>query len=292
LFDVGIDRDPSTTVAPYLDEHGIERRLVAWALISHCDVDHFGGLADARETFPQARVLAHVMDRAAITDFQTYLRVRGMGFKDAYGLGEAPEVLAWARSATREGPIDGAVVGSELIDLGERDVEVLHVPGHTHGHLALRDLTTGTLIIADAALGSAVINADGTGAFPPTYRHVEPYLASLARLQEMQSPLLLTSHYPTYSGGQVTTFLAESVEFVHDLGRRVGSALRATKGGCTLAELVDVVNDGFGNWPVQTSAGALAFPVAGHVEDLVSRGQAIVTDAAGTGGNTVIKAAA
>jgi glyoxylase-like metal-dependent hydrolase (beta-lactamase superfamily II) len=139
LFDVGVDGDPSTTVGPYLDAQGIDRRLVEWVVVSHCDVDHFGGLADARTTFPFARVLAHVADRGAITNFQTYLELRGRGFKEPYGLDEAPDVLVWARSVTREGPIDSGIVGSEVIDLGDRDVEILHVPGHSRGHLALRD---------------------------------------------------------------------------------------------------------------------------------------------------------
>jgi glyoxylase-like metal-dependent hydrolase (beta-lactamase superfamily II) len=291
LFDVGVDGDPSTTVGPYLDAQGIDRRLVEWVVVSHCDVDHFGGLADARTTFPFARVLAHVADRGAITNFQTYLELRGRGFKEPYGLDEAPDVLVWARSVTREGPIDSGIVGSEVIDLGDRDVEVLHVPGHSRGHLALHDRITGALIIADAALGSAVVNADGTGAFPPTYRHVSPYLASIARLDEMQSRLLLTSHYPTYRDGDVGGFFGDSLTFVHNLGRRVQSALSGATEGLTLAELVDAVNDGFGNWPVGTAAGAMAFPVAGHVEDLVGTGRAILTTVSGAGGTTVIKAA-
>jgi glyoxylase-like metal-dependent hydrolase (beta-lactamase superfamily II) len=232
-----------------------------------------------------------VLDRNAISDFQAYLESRGRGFKDPYGLDEAPDVLAWARRVTREAPVDGGVVGSEVIDLGNRDVEILHVPGHTRGHLALRDLSTGALVIADAALGSAVLNADGTGAFPPTYRHVAPYLNSVARLVDMRAPFLLTSHYPTYRDNDVAAFLGESVEFVHDLGQRVQLALKGAPGGCTLAELVDVVNDGFGNWPVPNTAGAMAFPVAGHVEDLVSKGRATLSTVPGPRRKTVIKAA-
>jgi glyoxylase-like metal-dependent hydrolase (beta-lactamase superfamily II) len=291
LFDVGVAGDPSTVVGPYMDAQGIGRSLVEWVVISHCDVDHFGGLADARATFPGARVVAHVSDRAAITHFGTYLQARGMGFVEPYGLEEAHEVIEWARSVVGEGPVAGAVVGSELIDLGARDVEVLHVPGHTRGHLALRDTATGALVIADAALGPAVLNADGTAAFPPTYRHVRPYLSSVAKLDKLGSALLLTSHYPTYSGDQVRAFLNESAGFANDLGRRVAGALKSV-GECTLAELVGLVNDGFGNWPVATSAGALAFPVAGHVEDLAEEGRVIIEDGRPSGGVVKIKAVA
>jgi glyoxylase-like metal-dependent hydrolase (beta-lactamase superfamily II) len=289
LFDVGIDGDSYRTVGPYLDAARVDRRLVEWIMISHCDVDHFGGIADARATFPTARVLAHVLDRGAITDFQTYLASRGQAFKSPYGLDEAPDVLAWARSVTREGPIDACLVGGEVIDLGDRDAEILHVPGHSWGHLAVHDMRTGTLIIADAALGSAVVNADGTGAFPPTYRHVAAYRASVERLAEMHAPLLLTGHYPTYRDAAVRAFLADSLEFVDSLGRRVELALNDAPEGCTLAQLVDAVNDGFGDWPVSTTAGALAFPVAGHVEDLVVMGRATVT--AVPGRTTMIRAA-
>lgn len=288
LFDVGINGDPSTVICSYLEGAGIDRRTLAWIVVSHCDVDHFGGIADARTTFPDARLIAHRLDTEAIADFRSYLRLRGRSFLEPYGLDDDPAVLDWARSVAREAPLDGSVVGGEVIDLGGREVEVLHLPGHSPGHLGLRDRVTGTVLIADAALGTAVENADGSGAFPPTYRHLGPYLITIARLQAMNVPVLLTAHYPTFRGNAAQAFLTESAEFAHSLHRKVRDALGISKAGLTLAELIRILNDGSGNWPVDQAAGAMAFPAAAHVEALLSAGEAELVD--GPGGTTRIKA--
>jgi glyoxylase-like metal-dependent hydrolase (beta-lactamase superfamily II) len=274
LFDVGVDGCPEEVIAPYCDSSNIDKGRIEWILLSHCDVDHFGGLQSARAAFERARVIAHTLDRGAITDFETYVRTRGQSFENTFGFLDAPEVITWAESVTKSGPIDACVVGSELIDLGGRDVEILHVPGHSEGHLAVRDSRTNTLIIGDAALGSAVLNADGTGAFPPTYRYVDSYVSSIQRLAEFKSPLLLTSHYPTYRGEEVPAFFESSLDFVADLSYRVHAALQGASKGLSLSELIESVNDGFGNWPRASADGAMAFPVAGHVEKLVTDGRA------------------
>ena len=288
LFDVGVDGDASTVISPYLDAEGLDLDALAWVVVSHCDVDHFGGIADARKTFPTARLITHRLDAEAITDFRAYLRLRGRSFLEPYGLDEDPAVLDWARRVTREAPIDAAVVGGEVIDLGGREVEVLHLPGHSPGHLGLKDGFTGAVLIADAALGSAVLNADGSGAFPPTYRHVGSYLVTIARLRTMAAPLLLTAHYPAYHEDEVDAFLVESATFANELHDKARAALSASKAGLTLAELIEIVNDGSGNWPVGSAAGAMAFPVAGHVEALLARGEAELVH--GPDGATTIRA--
>lgn len=274
LFDVGVEGDSSAAFGPYLKGRRGTASPLQWAVISHCDVDHFGGVADAKETFPGARVVAHELDAAAISDFDVYLRVRGRGFLADYGLDEDPEVVRWERQVTREAPVDLRVLGGEQLDLGDRLVELLHTPGHTRGHLVLRDLESGALLVGDAVLGSAVVNADGTGAFPPTYRYVNEYLATIERLRQLQSPLLLTAHEPVYSGSEVSAFLDTSQEFAEDLGTRVERVLSDELPGGTLASISEAVNDGFGNWPREGTAGAIAFPVAGHIEDLIARGRA------------------
>ena len=54
------------TVAPALAELGVAPAEVREVIVSHADVDHYGGNAEARELFGEARLRAHALDRPSI----------------------------------------------------------------------------------------------------------------------------------------------------------------------------------------------------------------------------------
>jgi hypothetical protein len=122
-------------------------------------------------------------------------------------------------------------------------------------------------------LGSAVLLADGAAAFPPTYRFVETYAATIQRLQGMPIERLMTSHYPLYEGrAAVAGFLGESRAYVD----RVDAALRdelAAGGPLTLAELTLRLGPSLGDWP-EPAGQYLCYPLLGHLERLERRGLA------------------
>lgn len=272
LFDTGVDGSIPEHVVPALAELGVDPGDVGSVVISHCDVDHFGGAADARESFPRARLMAHPLDRPAMEDYATYLSDRARGFLDTYGWDEDPAVLEWCRSVTREVPLDSDAVDGQVVDLGGRVAVIRHVPGHSRGHTAIEVPSAGAVLVSDAVLGASVNLADGTPAFPPTYRYVDDYLATIDLLERRADPLLLTAHYPAFEGSAAAAFLAESREFVLRLDSLVADALEA--GPSTLAELLAAVNPIAGRWPVEGTEGALAFPVVGHLERMVATGTA------------------
>jgi glyoxylase-like metal-dependent hydrolase (beta-lactamase superfamily II) len=275
LFDVGVDGAAQKDLAPYLSTIGLDPRSIRWAVISHADVDHFGGIASLRELNAEAMFVAHRLDAELISDYATYEARRARGFREPWGLDESPEVLAWTRSVTREGRVDMAVTGGETVDLGDGwEVEIVHVPGHSHGHLAVYDPRSRALAVADAVLGDMVPHADGRPAFPPTYRFVDSYLGTISRCESLRPALLLTGHYPTMPGDAATEFLARSRGFVERVDAVVRDELAAAgAGGLTLHELLARANPRLGSWPSHGTEGALAFPVVGHLERLLALGR-------------------
>jgi len=272
LFDVGINGDSSNVIVPYMNSVGLEVDRVKYVVISHCDVDHFGGLRDAKQVFGKASVICHNADRGAITNFEEYLRVRGRGFLESYGFDEEPEVIAWEREVTAEDSVELGVTGGEVLDLGGRSVEIIHVPGHTRGHLVLWDAKTGTVLLSDAILWRAVVNADRSIAFPPTYRYVADYLHSIDRIERLHSRMLATAHYGVYEGERLSSFIEESKLFCLELETRVVRTIMKCRTGLTLDELITEVNDQAYGWDPRKTAKTMAFPVAGHVEHLISKG--------------------
>lgn len=270
LYDTGVDGVIPQHIVPTLATMGIEPRDIRTVIVSHNDVDHFGGVADAREQFANARILAHALDRPSIEHFETYLGERARGFLADYGWDEDPAVLDWCRSVTRETALDGEVVDGDRIDLGDREVVIWHLPGHSHGSIGVEIPWADAILVSDAVLGASVNLADGTPAFPPTYRYVDEYLSTIARLDLAGHTRLLTAHYPPLEGKPAHRFLVESREFVGRLDELVIAALRA--GPLTLAALLAELNPVAGDWPLEATAGALAFPVVGHLERGLARG--------------------
>jgi len=284
LFDTGVDGTAQRDLAPYLSEQGIAPDRLRWAVISHADVDHFGGLASVRELAPAVTVVAHRLDAPLIADYDVYEDQRGRGFRDPWELDEHTDTLAWTREVTREGPLDLTVTGGERVRLDhDWEVELVHAPGHSRGHLAIWDPRSRSLVVSDAVLSDAVLHADGAPAFPPTYRFVDDYLATIARFEAMAPERLLTAHYPTMDAASGAAFLAASRAFADGLDHAVHAAVAATGDhGCTLIDLLYELNPRVGRWPVEGTATALAFPVVGHLERALRHGTLVrVPDTSG-----------
>ena len=122
-------------------------------------------------------------------------------------------------------PVDIGLTGGERIHLGgDWHVEVLHTPGHSLGSISIWDPRSRSLAIGDAVLWNAVLLADGEPAFPPTYRYLETYLATIERMQAM--PVEACSRATTRStrASAVAGFLGESRAYTD----RVDHALRSS----------------------------------------------------------------
>jgi glyoxylase-like metal-dependent hydrolase (beta-lactamase superfamily II) len=275
LLDVGVDGTAQRELTHYLKRTGLDAQRIRWAVVSHADVDHFGGIASLRELVPQAVFIAHRLDAPLITDYARYEARRVRGFREPWGLDESPEVLAWTRSVTRKGSVEMTVTGGERVGLGDDwEVELLHLPGHSYGHLGVYDPRSGTLAVSDAVLGDAVRNADGRPAFPPTYRYVDSYLATISRCEALRPELLLTGHYPTMKAAAACEFFALSRGFVEKVDEVVLDEIDAAGDrGLTLQELLVRANPRLGDWPAQGTEVALAFPVVGHLERLLAHGR-------------------
>lgn len=278
LFDVGVDGTATSDVQPYLDANGLAVGDLRYAVISHADVDHFGGLASLRELAPTAIVASHVEDAPLIADYAVYEERRARGFRDPWDLDEDPGTLEWTREVTRESAIDLELRGGEHVRLGPGwAVEIVHAPGHSRGHLSVWDPRSRSLLVSDAVLSDAVLTAEGEPAFPPTYRFVDDYLATITRFEALRPDLLLTAHYPTMRGEDAAAFLARSRSFADGLETAILEAVaRAGADGTGLAALLAELNPVVGRWPREGTETALAFPVVGHLERLVRNGALVM----------------
>ena len=208
-----------------------------------------------------------------VEDIEAMIRLRYSEHEQDHGIGDGDEVKEFIRNSTRHIPIDVALQGGEVLHLGGGwHIDVWHTPGHTYGHLTLLDRASNTLVIADAALHNAVPTAHGAPAFPPTYRYVDTYIASIQRLAGQGVTTMLTSHYPVYRDAEVAEFLGESRTYVERVDQALVAQLQERAEGYTLRQLCDALGPVLGEWPAESSA-YLCFPLTGHLERLVQHGR-------------------
>jgi len=269
LVDTGIDSMPGEYLVPYLDKIGLDVGKIRYVLNTHADFDHTAGNGSVRELCPDALFMCHALDQAMTEDIECMIEQRYSEYEADHGIGDGDEAKEFVRSAARTTPIDLLLQGGETIRLGpDWCVDILHTAGHTYGHVSINDASSKTLIIADATLYNAVLQADGQPAFPPTYRYVDTYVASMQRFMGMDVDTMLTSHYPVYKGAGIGEFLAESRAFVERVDAALSQALQGADGARTMLELIDELSPKLGQWPAAASA-YLSFPLQGHLERLV-----------------------
>lgn len=273
LFDTGVADSVPGTLLPALDRMGFDLADLRWVISSHCDFDHTGGNAALAAVAPHVEFLAGRADVAMTEDVEALIAGRYGEFAARDGFDDPPETTAEVRRSTGLVPVARALEGGETFDLGDRAIEVLAVPGHSPGHLALHDPANGTILISDAVLGETVPTADGRAAFPPTYRDTVAYVDSIRRLRALDADLLLTAHYPVYEGEAVAGFLDDSLAYVERVDRVIQEVLTAA-GDLTSLELIHRAAADLGPWPT-AAAEYLIFPMTGNLERLVQQGRVV-----------------
>ena len=276
LVDTGIRSSVTDTLLPYLEQTGIEPERLRWAINTHCDYDHTGGNGALKAALPQVEIMAQIEDVPRVQDIQRLIDERYGEFRRTDGFDDPPETTRYLRSVSDPVPVDRALAGGEEFDLGGRAVTVLHTPGHSPGHVAVHDPTHRAWMIGDATLGESVLFADGSPAFPPTYRDTDPYLHSLRRFRDLDPELLLTAHYPVYEGPEAAAFLTRSEAYVERIDVILTELLRSIGRPASTLELVRSAGARLGPWPAAALDYSI-FPVTGNLERLQNRGLVTAT---------------
>ena len=272
LIDTGVDGTVKDHVMPALDHLGIEPVRVTHAVISHADVDHYGGDAEVRHLLPRASIRASAADRRLLESWEI-IGAERYGWYRQHGIDYDPDTFAWLRNAAGpDTPIDGTVEGGDIIDLGGISMEVLALPGHSLGHIGVWHGDTGTAIVMDAVLERGLYSTDGRLISPPPYVTVPGYRATIEHLRSLAPERLGTSHYPPTEGrSSVDAFLAATASFVDELDQSVLNTLAAAPQPLEVFWQIAEVDTG----PFPEMAIELARSVGAHLEDAEQRGLAI-----------------
>ena len=210
LIDTGLASTPETVLVGALADFGLNEGpdLV---VISHADVDHSGGNAAIRARYPRARFACHAADRAWVESTEAMLAGNYLWYR-AYGFGPSEDDRAFLTAELNgDAPIDEELAAGHTLDLGDGWVlDVLHLPGHTPGHIGLWDPRSRSALVIDAILDRGVRDRAGTLLIPPRIYDTAGYVDTIARVEALSPEQLLTAHFDVLEGDAVGAFLARS----------------------------------------------------------------------------------
>jgi glyoxylase-like metal-dependent hydrolase (beta-lactamase superfamily II) len=272
IVDAGLPGSAERSVLPALRRLGARDRTSL--LITHPDTDHCGGTAELVAGIPGLEVIAHEADRDALGDPDRTIERRYRRFAAD---GVEPDAAALARLRRRLGGafrVDRAVADGHELRLGATIASVVHLPGHSPGHVGVWLPDARVLIAADAAMGAGIPTMDGRLLYPPQFFSPSVYRATLERIARLRPGVMLCTHEPVLEGAAVDAFLRASRDAVDALEAHVDAALAS--GARTLPEICAAVHALHGSLP-DGRASDLAMTVAGILEAMVGARCADVT---------------
>jgi glyoxylase-like metal-dependent hydrolase (beta-lactamase superfamily II) len=226
LVDTGIAETPEEVIVPYLEGIGLRVEDIDEVLISHADLDHCGGNRALKERDPSLWFSCGEPDRPYVENNRVMLAEIYL-WSEPYGFGPDEEAKTQIlKDLGSDSPIDAGLRGGETLRLGpDRRVEILHLPGHTPGHLGIWDPKNGAAIIIDAVLETGIYDREGNRLIPPRYFDVARYRGTIRKLQTLRPEHLFTAHYPPMQGQEALDFLDRSLDFTERVGEVVREGL-------------------------------------------------------------------
>jgi glyoxylase-like metal-dependent hydrolase (beta-lactamase superfamily II) len=167
-----------------------------------------------------------------------------------YGLDEpdAAERRDMLADLGGDAPIDLGLRGGESIRIGAgRRLEVLHLPGHTRGHIGVWDGDARVAIVIDAALSDGIYDRMGTKLIPPRYYDADAYRQTIRRIRALEPELMLTAHYLPMARAQAREFCDRSLAYVDAVEAIVRAEL--VRGETGLRRLTERVDEQLGPFP-------------------------------------------
>jgi glyoxylase-like metal-dependent hydrolase (beta-lactamase superfamily II) len=166
------------------------------ALASHAHVDHIGG----HHEFADRAV--HEAEAATLVAPDRHNTIADPYLTDAMFEGEPLVGFDAATHCVRAAPATRTVDDGAVIDLGDRVFQVLHVPGHSPGSIALWEEASGILFSGDTVYDGPLID---------DFHHsiVADYLASMERLRRIPVRVVHAGHFDSFGRDRFQALIDE-----------------------------------------------------------------------------------
>lgn len=191
--------DTSLGLAPlrHLVQHELGHPLLAVA--THTHSDHVGGLAEFTDRAVHRDEAATLEGTITSTLWTAHYGETVIGpYRDAgYDIpvlmvdAVPPGGIGAEFRDIEPAPATVVLDDGDVVDCGDRVFEVLHLPGHSPGSMALWEVATGTLFSGDAVYDGPLLDElDGSD--------LDDYVATMHRLRDLPVTVVHGGHEPSF----------------------------------------------------------------------------------------------
>jgi glyoxylase-like metal-dependent hydrolase (beta-lactamase superfamily II) len=215
---------------------------VGWLVLTHAHEDHMGGFHRWQKAFPEINIATH---RECVVRWQQYdrLRVSRMN-RSAILWGFTFDDMPALDPSKQPPPLEPALIvdHSHHMKLGDRDLELLHLPGaEGPDNLGVWVPDCGTLFVGD--LWGPIPNA-----FPNLFtlrgeplRAADAYLESLNRVIALEPEIACPGHMePIHGAKEIATMLTRVRDATAHVFDHVVDGLNAGKGPLELMRTMEL----------------------------------------------------
>ena len=265
-----------STVTDIIDSRGLDIKCIVQ---THFHFDHVGNTQYVKEHY-DAPVYCHPRERAILEDPMIATSTEyfeSMGAAPAQVAADLthdnPEDITFPDDVVAEHwnypiDIDGTVEEGDILQVGELEVEILHTPGHTPGHLSLFSPSTSCLYLMDVMYWPTPIHPHPIG-------RTDEQIASIEKCLELDADYLFPGHgLPRCGSYDVEDYLKDMLVKHRQLAHRIRVAL-SRHGALTVPDLhretftikarFDYAHDGWFSYSLAC--------IQSHLRRLLDRGQ-------------------
>ncbi|MEE8354230.1 MAG: MBL fold metallo-hydrolase [Candidatus Bathyarchaeia archaeon] len=228
LVDAGRVESPENSIYPAIRALGREPREISLLVLTHSHWDHSAGAAQIkRET--GCKVAVHSNGEAYLTDPETVARELTSRFP-----GIPPGNMAALDAVTPE----IVFTDGSRIPLGDRELKIVHAPGHSACSCCIVEPDLGLYIAGDSIQGRGERR-------PLIFHDTRDYIASMNRLLGEPIETLVNGHPFPPSGkgvlrGETTKrHVEESIKAVEELRAIVLETLKESDGPVTIMDVIE-----------------------------------------------------
>ena len=235
LIDTGSGTDSShKDLLNGLERAGFQPSDLTHILLTHAHIDHYGGLSRLK-TLTQAKIGCHELDVQTVAHHEARLALishRLAAFLAESGLADEMldhllSIYRFTKALHQSVPVDFTY---EASDMHIGPFELIHLPGHCPGHVAMR--LDDVIFCGDMVVEGVTPHLSPESINP--YSGLDHYLESLARLVgwSKDARLVLNGH-----DDAITDLPARTAATHQNLIRRMSKAVQSLGEPLTIAEI-------------------------------------------------------